>query len=70
MPAMMRAATMPTPAKVPPTAPELSKKLLLPPLPLPPLSWPLTGRDEVLVMVMGVSLDAVAEMTEVMVTGS
>lgn len=71
MPAMMSAATMPTAAKVPPTAPPFSKKPLFPlPLPLLPLSSPLAGREEVLVIVMGVPLGSVAEITEVTTVGS
>lgn len=65
---MIRAATIPTAAKVPPTAPLLSKKLLFEPLPLP-LSSPLTGAEEVIVLVIADPPGAVAEMTEVTTTG-
>lgn len=60
---------MPTAAKVPPTAPLLEKKVdVLLPSPLP-LSWPLIGRDDVLVIVTGV-WPASVDTTCVTTTGS
>lgn len=64
---MIRAATMPTAANVPPTAPLLSKKLDEPE-PLEPLSSPFCGRD-VEVRVTADPPGAVAWTTEVTTTG-